>query len=378
MQNRNLTFIGKLIRWYNLNKRSLPWRGASDPYRVWLSEIILQQTRVDQGTPYFVAFTTQFPTIRELAEASEQSVLRLWQGLGYYSRARNLHRCAKIILKEKQGLFPPSKEELMSLPGIGPYTASAIASICFGERVAVVDGNVYRVLARIFGIHTDTLSSKGKNQFQQLANDLMSATVSMPDVHPGDYNQALMEFGALHCRPKDPSCDTCPLASMCVARAESIQHMLPVKKKPLKKKRRFFHYLLATDTKNIILRKRGSGDIWTGLYDFPALEADRKASTAVLTRWFNSLPLPKGKSALRPWLSLRHLLSHQEIHALFYKVDVPALTTDWNNRQTGFLRASLTRAGQLPKPIIIAKVLSLVVQQESRARSKPKRDKSIR
>ena len=210
-------FVAQLLQWYNEHKRNLPWRMSPKPYNVWLSEIILQQTRVSQGLPYYQRFVEKYPTVQELAAAPPQEVMRLWQGLGYYSRARNLHACAKKICDEHRGIFPTTFEALKKLPGIGDYTAAAIASICFKQAVAVVDGNVYRVMARVFGIDTDINSPKAKKEFFELANTLIH-----PE-KPDDYNQAVMEFGALHCTPQNPKCTTCPVSKICVAKQKDMQ-----------------------------------------------------------------------------------------------------------------------------------------------------------
>ena len=222
----------KLIYWYLQNKRELPWRKTKDPYRVWLSEIMLQQTRVAQGLPYFLKFTKAFPTVFDLAKADESEVLKLWQGLGYYSRARNLHFTAKYIAEELNGMFPENYKGLLQLKGVGDYTASAIASICYDEPVAVVDGNVYRVLSRYFGIATPINSTKGIKEFKELAQTLIDAS------QPGVYNQAIMDFGALHCKPQNPLCNECPVSDSCVALAKNSIKELPVKERKIKIKKR--------------------------------------------------------------------------------------------------------------------------------------------
>src|SRR5690349_7153792 len=221
----NRYFSEKVVKWYEKNKRDLPWRETRDPYKIWLSEIILQQTRVSQGMPYYLRFIEKFPTVAALASASEQEVLRLWQGLGYYTRARNLHKCAKKVATDYKSVFPYSFDELKKLPGIGDYTAAAIASIAYQEPVAVVDGNVFRVLSRVFGIETEINSPKGKKDFTQLANELISKK------HPEKHNQAMMEFGALYCTPKNPSCTDCVFSSQCFAFKKNLQLVLPVKTK---------------------------------------------------------------------------------------------------------------------------------------------------
>src|SRR5688500_8386899 len=216
-------FSDKLVKWYIDNKRLLPWRETTDPYRIWLSEVILQQTRVNQGLPYYKEFIKAYPSIIELARAPEQEVLRLWQGLGYYTRARNLHKCAKSIVERHNGKFPETFDELEKLPGIGHYTAAAIASFSFGQPVAVLDGNVFRILSRIFGIDTPINSPDGKRQFTELANELLSKK------DPALHNQAVMEFGALFCTPKHPQCQICPFNTTCIAYTHDLLHVLPVK-----------------------------------------------------------------------------------------------------------------------------------------------------
>ena len=227
-----------LLQWYGEKKRDFPWRKSKDPYRVWLSEIILQQTRVEQGLPYYQKFTKTFPTIHDLAKASEEQVLKLWQGLGYYSRARNMRTTAKWIVEENSANFPTTFKDLLELKGVGDYTASAISSICFDERQAVVDGNVYRFLSRCFGIETPIDSSPALKIFKTKAHQLMG---KFP---PGEFNQAMMEFGALHCTPKTPNCDTCPFQQSCIAFQQGSVSCFPIKTKKTKITQRFFNYLV--------------------------------------------------------------------------------------------------------------------------------------
>ncbi|CAG0910098.1 unnamed protein product [Cyprideis torosa] len=221
-------FSKKIIDWYQINKRDLPWRNTKDPFTIWLSEIILQQTRVAQGLPYYQRFIKAFPNLEKLAVASEQEVLKLWQGLGYYSRARNLHYSAIYIVNELNGKFPSNYNDLLNLKGVGDYTASAIASICYNEPTAVVDGNVYRVLARYFGIETAINSTKGVKEFKLLAQELID------DDNPGTHNQAVMEFGARMCKPQNPDCLSCPLKESCVSLQKNKVNLLPFKEKKLK------------------------------------------------------------------------------------------------------------------------------------------------
>ncbi len=247
----------------------MPWRETSDPYCIWLSEIMLQQTRIEQGLPYYLAFTNAYPSIFDLANASEEEVLKLWQGLGYYSRARNLHATAKYIAFELNGKFPETYEGLLKLKGVGDYTASAIASISYNEPVAVVDGNVYRVLSRYFDIDTPINSTAGIKEFKLLAKELLDKE------DPATYNQAIMEFGALQCKPQSPLCNTCPLSASCLALKNNKISMLPVKLKKGKIKKRYFNYLVFQSEENkTILEKRSGKGIWEGLYQFPLIETD--------------------------------------------------------------------------------------------------------
>ncbi len=283
-KNKDTFFSQTIIFWYHQNKRDLPWRDTQNPYKIWLSEIILQQTRVAQGMPYYQKFVENFPTVQELANADEETVLRLWQGLGYYSRARNLHAAAKYISEELNGIFPTTYIEIKKLKGVGDYTAAAISSFAFDEVQAVVDGNVYRVLARFFGIEKDITSSEEKKEFRELAQKLISTK------EPAIYNQSIMEFGALQCVPKNPNCKNCPLQENCTAFAKNLIEKLPVKSKKTVVKDRFMHYLVFVngeesnkkdkDNKNsekkVLVHKRQEGDIWQGLYDFFVLEYQEK------------------------------------------------------------------------------------------------------
>lgn len=307
-------FTSKLLGWYAQHKRDLPWRQSIDPYSIWLSEVILQQTRVAQGMPYYQRFLHQFPTVTDLAVANEDDVLKLWQGLGYYSRARNLHKAAKIVLQNHDGIFPNTYNGLLSLPGIGPYTASAIASICFDIPVAVVDGNVFRVLSRYFDIENPINQPAGIRIFQELAQSLLDTN------NPGTYNQAIMEFGALQCVPKKPKCSSCPLHEGCLSRANNTILLRPQKLKAAPAKDRYFHYLVPFDThQNTILIKRRDKDIWQGLYEFPLVEADTILSEESL----KSHPSTPIWAANAKWTRfedkpMRHKLSHQTLHTHFW------------------------------------------------------------
>ncbi|MGV3461421.1 MAG: A/G-specific adenine glycosylase [Flavobacterium sp.] len=320
-----MQFSKALTDWYLQNKRDLPWRKTTDPYFIWLSEIILQQTRVAQGLPYFVAFTETFPTVQSLADAPEEKVLKLWQGLGYYSRARNLHTTAKIVNDEMGGIFPPDYNGLLKLKGVGNYTAAAIASIAYGEEVPVVDGNVYRVLARYFGITTDISSSGAKKEFTAKAASLM------PKGQASLFNQAMMEFGALQCVPKSPPCMICPLVSDCVAYNTGRVNQLPVKLKKTKVTNRYFNYLVVKDAdgKTLIQKRTGKG-IWHNLYEFPLLETDGLLASADVERLILAMDLRFKIDDLRLMneVPVIHKLSHRHLHIRFWEVITDEAVTD--------------------------------------------------
>ena len=308
-------FAIKLIEWYQHHHRALPWRETKDPYKIWLSEIILQQTRVAQGLPYYQRFIENYPTIHDLAAASETSILRMWQGLGYYTRARNLHACARTIVTQFQGKFPNNYKALLSLPGIGVYTAAAIASIAFKEPIAVIDGNVYRVLARIFGIETAINSTKGKHIFNQLAQTLISKTA--PDI----YNQAIMEFGAIQCTPLKPLCNTCIFKIDCSAFLANKQHQLPVKEAKVKIKQRFFHYLcIQLDDDQLLMKSRKPGDIWTGLYDFYLVEESECKEFEELEDELVQLIKSHQLYIEKVPTVYKHILTHRVLYASFFKI----------------------------------------------------------
>lgn len=307
-----------LTNWYKQNKRDLPWRDTTDPYVIWISEIILQQTRVDQGYSYFNRFIKEMPSVDKLAAASEDQVLKLWQGLGYYSRARNLHAAAKMIMDIYNGVFPRLHKEVLSLKGIGDYTAAAIVSFAYNEPYAVVDGNVYRVLSRVFGIDHPIDSSKGKKEFAALAQELLDKE------NPGLHNQSIMEFGALQCVPVSPDCANCPASPMCVAYAQHKVSSYPVKEAKQKTRNRYFNYLDIRDHEYMFLHKRDKKDIWQNLYELPLVETEQ----AVTFEELQSLPacnsILGGLHVCKVSLvsQYKHVLSHQVIYALFYKVDV--------------------------------------------------------
>ncbi|TCP28033.1 A/G-specific DNA-adenine glycosylase [Tenacibaculum skagerrakense] len=324
-------FYKTLINWYLKNNRDLPWRKTQSPYEVWLSEIMLQQTRVAQGLPYFLKFTEAFPTVFDLANADESEVLKLWQGLGYYSRARNLHFTAKYVANELHGQFPNSYKELLKLKGIGDYTASAIASICFNEPAAVVDGNVYRVLSRFFGIDTPINSAEGIKEFKVLAQSIIQKD------NPGRYNQAIMDFGALHCKPQNPLCNDCPLASKCVAFEKAKVSEFPVKIKKIKIKKRYFNYLvvISEDGKTLFSERTGKG-IWQGLYQFPLLETSKNISVDELISndEFTAVIPNDASISLFNKEEIVHKLSHQHLITKFWIIKVNSIEgslVDWND-----------------------------------------------
>jgi len=312
-----MVFSNTLTHWYLQNKRELPWRKSRDPYFIWLSEVMLQQTRVAQGLSYYLKFTTTFPTVFDLAKADESIVLKMWQGLGYYSRARNLHAAAKHIAFELNGEFPTSYLEIIKLKGIGDYTASAIASICFDEPTAVVDGNVYRVLSRYFGIYTSTNSSSGIKEFKALAQSLIDVS------QPGNFNQAIMDFGALHCKPQNPLCESCPFADSCVAFEKKLTKVLPIKDKKIKVKKRYFNFLvIQTDDDKTILSERKGNGIWQGLYQFPLIETTQNISGKALISHEEFISLFPEKSSILLFnkKEIVHKLSHQHLYTQFWIV----------------------------------------------------------
>jgi len=321
--------------WYKDHQRDLPWRHTQDPYFIWLSEIILQQTRVDQGLPYYQRFTKTFPTVQDLANAAQQEVLNLWQGLGYYSRGRNLHATAQQLTQEHNGEFPKTYQDLLKLKGVGPYTAAAIASFAFNLPHAVVDGNVFRVLSRYFGVDLAINSPEGKRQFEALAGELL-------DQHnPALHNQAIMEFGALQCKPVSPNCAVCPVQESCVALLSNKVAQLPLKLKTVKVRKRFFVYhILANAQNELAFSKRGPKDIWEGLYEFPLTEFDTLDEM---------LAYLGGEQIIGE--RFQHVLTHQRIEAYFIK------TTPKENFKSNYLMLDLKALTDHPIPRLIDKFL---------------------
>ena len=340
-------FSHKIIDWYEHNKRDLPWRNTRDAYLIWLSEIILQQTRVDQGMEYYLKFAKEFPTVKQLADADNDKVMKLWQGLGYYSRARNLHTTAKTIVEEHSGNFPQDFTILLSLKGIGGYTAAAIASFAYDQPHAVVDGNVYRLLSRVFAIATPIDSSQGKKEFNQLANELIDKK------RPATYNQAIMEFGAIQCKPVNPNCAVCPLNAMCLAYSKNLIAELPVKSKTTKTRNRYFNYIVLHHQGNIAINKRGENDIWTNLYDFPNIETDKQLSEQEFLRseewkkfmWDQKFTIHSISSIYK------HVLSHQKIHARFWEIDCKKSFNELLNETTIVINENEVHTYAVPRLI---------------------------
>lgn len=330
-----------IAEWYRQNGRNLPWRETKNPYKIWLSEIILQQTRVDQGMSYYLKFTKNYPTIKDLAKASEQEVLNDWQGLGYYSRARNLHATAKFIADELDGKFPETYDEIIKLKGIGPYTAAAISSFAFKEAKALVDGNVYRFLSRYFDISTPIDSTLGKKEFQQIADSLI------PKDTPDEHNQAIMEFGSQQCIPVNPDCNSCILNSSCLAFINNTVPERPVKEKKTKVRTRYFYYGIFTQDARICVQKRTKPDIWQHLYEFPLYESAVPIPEQELIRYH------KETYGLAPSFiskEVKHILSHQRIVTRF--LHFPGIPAELQQ-----LSVDLTELENIPLPRLIDRYL---------------------
>ncbi len=306
-------FSDKVIRWYQLNKRDLPWRDISDPYKIWVSEVILQQTRIAQGYNYYLRFLEKFPTVASLAIASEDEVLLVWQGLGYYSRARNMHSAAKQIMEKFNGSFPTTYKEIRSLKGVGNYTAAAIASFAFHLPYAVLDGNVFRVLSRFFKIETPIDTTNGVKEFQTLAQELLD------EKHPELYNQGVMDIGATICLPQNPLCTECPLAEGCLSVAQKCQTDYPIKSKKIQTKDRYFVYFVVNEEDIYYLHRRDNKDIWAGLYEFPLTELsstfdENKDLSSIMTffrKEFSQITIESISA------EMKHILTHQTLHVWF-------------------------------------------------------------
>jgi A/G-specific adenine glycosylase len=346
-------FSRLLILWYEQNKRDLPWRNTTNPYFIWLSEIILQQTRVSQGLPYYEKFIKQYPAIENLAKAGEEEVLRLWQGLGYYSRARNMHSTAKSIHSDLKGNFPNNYKDILKLKGIGKYTAGAIASFAFKEKVPVVDGNVYRVLSRVFGIDQDISSPKGQKEFLAFAEKLL------PEEQIHIYNQAIMEFGAMVCLPKTPICADCIFRSSCFALKNDLVSVLPVKTKKLGKRERQFSYFVIKHNDKLLMHRREGKDIWKGLYQFYLRETHADSISdflpdPVLNKVFDHYEIKVNE----PNYTDTHVLSHQVLRAKYWEIEIEngQILEEPDFKDLRFYNRY--EVEELPKPILINNYLS--------------------
>ena len=340
-----MNFADELVKWYHNNKRDLPWRNTTDAYLIWLSEIILQQTRVEQGLPYFNRFMQKYPDVSSFAAASEDDILKLWQGLGYYSRGRNMLKTARHIQEHYNGAFPQSYAELIKLKGIGEYTAAAISSFSANEAKAVVDGNVYRVIARYFGIDDAINSTIGKKKFQAIADELLDRE------HPALHNQAMMEFGAMVCKPKNPACGICPVRIGCFAFVNNATTVLPVKINKVKIRERFLNYFLITDGKTILMNKRSDADIWANMYDLPLIETSSPLAIEDLMTMPETLEFFGDNAIILEVLTpKKHILTHQHLHVRFIKLLNPPvkIKSDWK-----FIELINLKKIPLPKVIFI-------------------------
>ncbi len=352
-----MTITESLLHWYEQNKRPLPWRETRDPYKIWLSEVILQQTRVAQGMDYYHRFLIAFPDVQSLAKADEQDVLKLWQGLGYYSRARNMHHTAKEIVEKQNGVFPHSSEGLKKLKGIGDYTAAAIASICFDEAIAVLDGNVARVISRLYAIDTPVDTNTGRRIITDLADNLLDTH------HPGTFNQAVMELGALVCTPQSPDCKNCPLAFACEALKCKQVENFPVKTPKKAATIRHLNYLVISFSKDhqefILMRKRTGNDIWKNMYDFPCIETENDAETALVLNQSESQKMFGGLPYIVKHVSGEyiHILSHRKLLAKFIRIDIEGIPEPVEK----FIPVRKDRIGELPIPRLIDRYLATLL-----------------
>ncbi len=337
-----MNFTTALLVWYDQNARELPWRGSRNPYVIWVSEIIFQQTRIDQGTSYFLRFVERFPDLKSLAAAEEDEVLRLWQGLGYYSRARNMLFTARHICENLGGTFPSEFKSIRSLKGIGDYTASCIASICFGQVHAAVDGNVYRVLSRLFGEKAAIDSSRGQVLFKKLAQGLISHD------RPGDFNEAVMDLGAMVCKPRNPVCMVCPVSRLCKAYAMNMQVELPVKAPSIKKSASVMNYVLIRQENGIVIQKRRGKGIWNGLYELPIVAGDKGNDELVAEcRTLYGITVESLKEIRR----IKHVLTHAELDIRFYAVEASSSATH-SGKSLLFVPTDRIKEYPFPKPLV--------------------------
>lgn len=346
-------FADSLIVWYNENKRELPWRNTKDPYRIWISEIILQQTRVAQGYDYYLRFVERFPDVAALAGADEDEVMKHWQGLGYYSRARNLHAAARSIVEK--GSFPATYEDVLALKGVGAYTAAAICSFAYGLPHAVVDGNVYRVLSRWMGIDTPIDSTEGKKLFSEVAHELLDKE------NPALYNQAIMDFGALQCTPSSPDCLSCPLADSCMALQQGKVDSLPVKQHKTKVTDRYFNYIYVRMGEHTFIGKRKGNDIWKNLYELPLIETDEDFSEKdeeLFGKMQELFGKAHGLSVRLVRSGVRHVLSHRVIHANFYEVTLP----EQGGVLEGYQKVPVEDLYKFAVPNLVSRFFSLILE----------------
>ena len=329
-----------ILEWYDQNKRNLPWRDSKNPYFIWISEVVLQQTRVEQGAPFFHRLIEAFPSVEALAAATEQEVLTVWKGLGYYSRARNLHKAAQEIITAHSGVFPREFLALKKLPGVGEYTAAALSSICFNQAIAAVDGNVIRVVSRLLDLSDPVESSQTARSITEFANEILSPT------RPGDFNQAMMDFGSMVCTPKSPSCASCPLATVCLARINNTQHLRPVKKPKKKAINRFLLFKVQLQEGKIRMIQQQKGSIWENLFLFPF---DEFSSEAAFLARISQESLMINDRAI-------HVLSHQRLHyaVVMTQEHTPASREFWFSREELY---------DLPTPILVPRILTRVENQ---------------
>lgn len=342
-----------LIIWYDKNKRDLPWRDTNDPYKIWLSEIILQQTRVDQGLKYYLSFVKNFPTIFDLATASEEDVLKLWQGLGYYSRARNLHATAKKIVDEYNGKFPGNYNDIIKLKGIGEYTAAAIVSFCYNDPYPVIDGNVLRVISRLFHIQMPIDQVSTKMEIKYVLNEILDRE------NAGIFNQAIMEFGALQCVPKNPDCTKCPLADLCISYQKNMVNQIPIKGKKVKTRNRFFNYLVILDGEHVYLNKRDKNDIWKNLYEFPLIETTEDTNPEELIQLSRFTELFKENDIIisESGNTIKHILSHQVLSIRFIRIKMKKSSLLLPDK---YLRIPLHKIKSYPVPVVIGNFIDEV------------------
>lgn len=346
-----MDFKSILIKWYGQNARVLPWRQTSDPYHIWVSEVILQQTRVAQGLDYYLRFIEAFPTIQSLAEAPLDALMKVWQGLGYYSRARNMQAGAQMVMERFGGKLPSTYNQLITIKGLGPYSAGAIASFAFKQQVPAIDGNVYRILARIFGVFASPFTAGGKKEFHQLVMELMDKEA------PDTFNQALLDFGALQCVPRSPNCNECPFVGICYAYRNNLIDQLPVKGKKLIPKDRFFNYIMVKHAGNTYINRREASDIWNSLYEFPLIETQEMLApeaVMMLPQWVEVVG--KGHVVVR-YVSevFKHKLSHQTINARFFIVELTVVPYSLKSK---YQKAPMSTLSNLSTPRLIDSFLA--------------------